>query len=69
MVIDTSAIVAILFIEPERAVFRAVIESAFCRHPAGLNLGDCASYALANTQGRRPLLKGSDFAQTDIQGV
>jgi ribonuclease VapC len=36
------------------------------RHPAGLNLGDCCSYALARTSGEPLLFKGSDFAQTDI---
>ena len=36
------------------------------RHPAGLNLGDCFSYALANTR-RLPLLfKGEDLARTDL---
>jgi ribonuclease VapC len=36
------------------------------RHPAGLNFGDCFSYALAKAA-REPLLfKGNDFSQTDI---
>ncbi len=35
-------------------------------HPARLNLGDCYSYALANTSGGRLLFKGQDFAQTDV---
>lgn len=36
------------------------------RHPAGLNYGDCFSYALAKAA-REPLLfKGKDFAQTDL---
>lgn len=36
------------------------------RHPAKLNCGDCASYALAKHR-RIPLLfKGGDFAHTDI---
>ena len=39
------------------------------RHPAALNLGDCASYALAKTR-RLPLLfKGSDFAKTDLMAA
>jgi ribonuclease VapC len=37
------------------------------RHPAGLNFGDCFSYALAKATGLRLLFKGSDFALTDIQ--
>ncbi|MBS1863586.1 MAG: type II toxin-antitoxin system VapC family toxin [Actinobacteria bacterium] len=37
------------------------------RHVAGLNYGDCMTYATAR-QARRPLLYvGDDFAQTDIQ--
>jgi ribonuclease VapC len=36
------------------------------RHPAALNLGDCASYALAKAKGAALLFKGADFPQTDI---
>lgn len=36
------------------------------RHPAGLNLGDCFSYALARAAGAPLLFKGNNFAQTDI---
>jgi ribonuclease VapC len=37
------------------------------RHPAGLNYGDCFSYALAALTGEPLLFKGEDFARTDIQ--
>jgi ribonuclease VapC len=37
------------------------------RHPAGLNFGDCFSYALAKATGEPILFKGEDFRQTDIQ--
>lgn len=37
------------------------------RHPAGLNLGDCFSYALAKATGETLLFKGADFPQTDIK--
>jgi len=37
------------------------------RHPAGLNFGDCFSYALAKATGEPLLFKGEDFRQTDIQ--
>ena len=37
------------------------------RHPAGLNFGDCFSYALARATGEPLLFKGDDFAQTDIK--
>jgi ribonuclease VapC len=36
------------------------------RHPAGLNFGDCFSYALAKQTGEPLLFKGTNFAQTDI---
>lgn len=125
MVLDTSAILAILFDEPERGDFNRRIEAdpvrllsagnrvevalvvegrkreagrvdverflveasvevvaltpehaeiaceAFRRfgrgrHPAGLNLGDCFSYALARATGEPLLFKGNDFAKTDV---
>ena len=38
-------------------------------HPAGLDFGDCFSYALAEAV-REPLLfKGDDFARTDIEAA
>ena len=39
------------------------------RHPAGLNFGDCFSYALATLTGEPLLYKGNDFSQTDIQAA
>ena len=36
------------------------------RHPAGLNFGDCAAYALASSLGEPLLFKGEDFSKTDI---
>ena len=125
MIIDTSAIIAILAGEPEAAQFARIIESdsaprigtpalleaslvlnrwfgdladdaldAFVResgaeiiafdmpqlraaqiayrqygkgrHPAGLNFGDCMSYALAKVCDEKLLFKGQDFTQTDI---
>ena len=125
MVIDTSALVAILQDEPERRVFNGAIEAAESRsistasfveasiiiesrygpdgtraldlfvgkseislvsvdtdqahlarnafrqygkgrHPAGLNSGDCFSYALAKALDEPLLFKGNDFTQTDI---
>jgi ribonuclease VapC len=125
MVIDTSALAAIFFHEPERDAFRKAIVAASSRlisaatvleagmviegrrgggagrefdlfivrvqiqivpvdaefadlarsawrkygkgrHPAGLNFGDCFSYALAKATGEPLLAKGTDFAKTDI---
>ena len=37
------------------------------RHPAKLNMGDCAAYALAKSRGWPLLYKGDDFVQTDIE--
>ncbi|HYU34967.1 MAG TPA: type II toxin-antitoxin system VapC family toxin [Thermoanaerobaculia bacterium] len=125
MVIDTSAILAVLLDEPERRQFNEAIEAAESRvlsaatfvevsiviearfgaeglrdldlfidragiklvtvdsaqahvarqafsqfgkgrHPAGLNFGDCFSYALATVLGEPLLFKGEDFSRTDI---
>jgi ribonuclease VapC len=125
MVIDSSAILAILNDEPERRTFNEVIESAESRaisaatlvevsiviesrfgaegirdldlfieragievvpmdreqayvarraysrfgkgrHAAGLNYGDCFSYALAAVRGEPLLYKGEDFGRTDV---
>jgi ribonuclease VapC len=128
MVIDTSALVAILYNESDAAVFEAaierdpirlisaatsleigiVIETRFGevggreldllihkaqievapfdqeqaeiardayrtygkgRHPAGLNYGDCFSYALSSVRGEPLLYKGDDFGKTDIRSA
>jgi ribonuclease VapC len=39
------------------------------RHPAKLNFGDCASYALAQSKGEPLLFVGGDFSQTDVRAV
>jgi ribonuclease VapC len=39
------------------------------RHVAGLNFGDCASYALAQWSGEPLLFKGKDFGATDVERV
>ena len=36
------------------------------RHPAALNLGDCAAYALAAVSNEALLFKGGDFSKTDV---
>ena len=126
MIIDTSALIAILRAEPEASVYARAIESARARrlsaasyvevgavidragdavasrrvdellavtdigieavsadqariareayrdfgkgsgHSAGLNFGDCFSYALAKARGEPLLFKGEDFGHTDI---
>ena len=37
------------------------------RHRAGLNFGDCFSYALAKATGKPLLFKGNDFSHTDVE--
>jgi len=128
MVIDTSALIAILQDEPERRSFNLAIEAAEIRllssaslveaslvietrfgpdgvrdldlllakagvgiepvdedqayiarrafrqygkgrHPAGLNFGDCFTYALAKFTGEPLLFKGHDFSKTDLDTV
>jgi ribonuclease VapC len=128
MVIDTSALVAVLQKEPERRMFLEAIEAADLRlmsvatfveisiviearhgaeglrdldhliaragielvsvdadhgrlarrafshfgkgrHRAGLNYGDCFSYALAISVGEPLLFKGDDFVHTDVPVV
>jgi ribonuclease VapC len=125
MVVDTSALIAILQDEPERSAFNEAIEAAERRrisvvsivetsivlrsrygadgvsaldlflgrarvepvsvdveqaevarnafrdfgkgrHPAGLNFGDCFSYALAKVFDESLLYKGLDFVRTDV---
>jgi ribonuclease VapC len=39
------------------------------RHPAGLNFGDCMSYAFARISGLPLLYTGNDFSKTDIQAA
>lgn len=39
------------------------------KHRAGLNYGDCFSYALAMVSNQPLLFKGDDFAKTDIGRV
>ena len=39
------------------------------RHPAGLNFGDCMSYAVASVSGLPLLFTGDHFARTDIAVV
>ncbi|MHB8763705.1 MAG: type II toxin-antitoxin system VapC family toxin [Deferrisomatales bacterium] len=128
MVLDTSALLAILQDEPERRAFNVAIEDADAcrlstaslveasiviesrygsaglrdldlllgragvelvpvdeeqaqmarrafsrfgrgRHPAGLNYGDCFSYALSRVLGEPLLFKGDDFGKTDVTPV
>lgn len=44
----------------------AILRFGKGRHRAGLNFGDCASYALAKARRAALLFKGDDFSQTDV---
>jgi ribonuclease VapC len=52
-----------------RAALDAFVRFGKGRHPAGLNFGDCLSYAVAFVAGRPLLAKGDDFRKTDLQVV
>ena len=60
-----------LAVEPFTPAQAEIAASAYARygkgskHPAGLNFGDCFSYALAKASGLPLLFKGEDFARTD----
>jgi len=48
-----------------RLAYEAWLRFGKGRHPAGLNFGDCFSYALAKLQGEPLLFKGEDFTRTE----
>ncbi|MEQ8432609.1 MAG: type II toxin-antitoxin system VapC family toxin [Oceanicaulis sp.] len=59
-------------ISPVNVAVAADVARAYQRlgkgvHPAGLNFGDCFSYALAAARGVPLLCTGGDFTQTDIE--
>ncbi len=62
----------------DRQVFENAIELLLCvpaqtgnddggGHAAGLNFGDCFTYALAKLRDEPVLFKGNEFAHTDLQ--
>jgi len=53
-------------VEQARTARRAYARYGKGHHPAGLNFGDCFSYALAKVRGDALLFKGSDFSRTDL---
>jgi ribonuclease VapC len=55
--------------EQAYAARQAYSEFGKGRHRAGLNLGDCFSYALAKTTGDKLLFKGNDFRKTDVKAA
>ena len=58
-------------IVPHDANLARIARTAFLRfgkgrHPARLNFGDCAAYALAKANDLPLLFKGEEFSKTDI---
>jgi ribonuclease VapC len=63
-------VIAVAFDEAQSALaFDAYRRFGKGNHAAGLNLGDCASYALAKSLDASLLFKGNDFTRTDIRRV
>ncbi len=53
--------------EHAREAGRAFARYGKGRHPAGLNYGDCMTYATARLAGEPLLCLGDDFAKTDLE--
>lgn len=58
-----------LTVEHGELARQAFLDFGKGRHKAGLNFGDCFSYALAKASGEPLLYKGNDFALTDIDAA
>lgn len=56
-------------LEQAEIATKAYAEFGKGKHPAGLNYGDCFSYALSKSTGEPLLFKGDDFRKTDIEAV
>jgi ribonuclease VapC len=52
-----------------RIARQAYLDFGKGNHPAGLNFGDCFSYALSQAAGEPLLYKGDDFARTDAKAA
>lgn len=63
---DISAEIVPLNLEQMYEARRAFLRFGKGRHAAGLNFGDCISYALARSTGEALLCKGVDFGKTDV---
>jgi len=50
-----------------REAIRAFLRYGKGRHPAGLNFGDCMTYATAKLAARPLLCVGRDFEKTDLE--
>jgi ribonuclease VapC len=69
--LDELLALAVIEIQPvdselARIACQAWLQYGKGQHPAGLNFGDCFSYALAKKRQEPLLFKGEDFSKTDI---
>lgn len=63
---EIEAVVVDFTDEHRDAAVQAFITYGKGRHPAGLNFGDCLTYAVARLSGERLLCVGEDFPLTDV---
>lgn len=63
----TGIVVEPVTVEHGHLARQAFLDYGKGRHKAGLNFGDCFSYALSKATGEPLLFKGKDFSQTDIK--
>lgn len=69
LVAELGLTVAPVASEHVRHARRAFLRYGKGRHAAGLNYGDCFSYALARERGLPLLFKGCDFSEVDLPAV
>lgn len=66
--LDTAKVMSVAFDEQQSALaLDAYQRWGKGNHPASLNLGDCAAYALAKSLDAPLLFKGDDFSKTDVR--
>ncbi|MBW4603329.1 MAG: type II toxin-antitoxin system VapC family toxin [Calothrix sp. FI2-JRJ7] len=70
LLIEALSIIIVPFsAEQAQLASKAFLKYGKGRHPAKLNMGDCFSYALAESTNQPLLFKGNDFIHTDIDRV
>ncbi len=65
----TGIIIEPVTVEHGHLARQAFLDYGKGRHKAGLNFGDCFSYALAKATGEPLLFKGADFSRTDVRAA
>jgi ribonuclease VapC len=66
IVVDTSALIAIVLDEPSATWLERVLQA---ESDEILNFGDCFAYALAVEKNCPLLFIGNDFSRTDVKSV